>query len=191
MDCYLSPGSQLSSFPDAAQVALGGSTRSCLYNHALVCWQQTHLCLHWSRRSHLVHFPACNALFSVAHTRTLQNFQKVIFLLVHSREANKDPGAPFLIHHSHMQAAGAVSPWFLPRFPVLRAKQKCHCAWRCTVLEEERAENFVKELGHIRICQVMCLEPSIFISINHAYLSIWVYTARFQHLQRFERWYFG
>ncbi|EOB08804.1 Rho-associated protein kinase 1 [Anas platyrhynchos] len=39
------------------------------------------------------------------------------------------------------------------RFPVLSSKQKCRCAWRCTVLEEERAGNFVQELGHIRICQ--------------------------------------
>lgn len=60
---------------------------------------------------------------------------------------------------------------FFPRFPVLSAKQKCHCAWKCMVLEEERAGNFVKELGHIRICQVMCLEPSVFININDTYLS--------------------
>lgn len=111
MDCYLSPGSQLPSFPDAAQVALGGSTWSCLYNHALVCWQQTHLCLHCRRRSHPVHFPVCNASFSVAHTRTLQNFQKVIFFLARSREAKKDPGALFLIHHSpHAGCRSRFSP---------------------------------------------------------------------------------
>lgn len=57
---------------------------SCLCNSALVCQQQPHLCLHWSRPSHSVCFPACNSFLSQTspspnpdQTCPLQHFGKV------------------------------------------------------------------------------------------------------------------
>lgn len=185
VDCYLSLGSQLPSFPDTAKVTLGVPTLRCLYNYALVCWQQTHLCLHWSRQSRPVYFLPCNSVFSdptlsikLGHCKSSKRWSFCL-VLAHSRKWNKDPGAPFLIHHSPRAGSGSS---FSPGFPVLDAKKK-----KSTIVPEnalccrrKQQPPFVKKMGYTGICKVMCQEPHIFnkagdVQEKHTYLYTYTY----------------
>lgn len=169
VDCYLSLPLQLPSFPDTAKVTLGVPMLRCLYNYALLCWQQMHLCLHWSRQSHPVYFLPRNSLFSdptlsikPGHCKSSKRWPFRLFL-AHSRQWHKDPGAPFLIHRPPRAGSGSSCSQGFKCWMQKKSTAVSENALRC---KRKWQLPFVKKLGYTGICKVTCREPHIFIKAS-------------------------